>query len=109
MILYNVTLKVDKDIHDDWLVWMKTIHIPDVMKTGLFKGYRISRMLQVDDQDGPTYSIQYSLESLKHLSAYQKQFAPGLQKDHRDRYGDRVLAFRSVMDIVEEGRASAPQ
>ena len=36
MIVYNVTVNIDKNIVDDWLTWMKEIHIPEVMKTGFF-------------------------------------------------------------------------
>ena len=104
MILYNVTLKVDNDIHDDWLKWMKIIHIKDVLLTGLFVDCRMSRMLFIDDTEGPTYSIQYRLENLKKLQTYQDQFAAALQKDHQQRYGDKVVAFRSVMEVVDEAR-----
>ena len=38
MILYNVTIKVDHDIHDEWMEWMKQTHIPQVLETGLFIG-----------------------------------------------------------------------
>jgi hypothetical protein len=34
MILYNVTVSVDPEIHDEWLAWMKSKHIPDVLATG---------------------------------------------------------------------------
>ena len=37
MIVYNVTVKIEKDIHDDWLAWMKETHIPEVLKTNLFE------------------------------------------------------------------------
>ena len=33
MIIYNVTVGVDKSIEADWLAWMKEVHIPDVIKT----------------------------------------------------------------------------
>lgn len=36
MILYNVTVKIDLDVHDLWLRWMKEEHIPRVMETGCF-------------------------------------------------------------------------
>ena len=37
MIIYNVTVSlVDQTIHEEWLNWMKTKHIPDVMNTGCF-------------------------------------------------------------------------
>ena len=36
MVLYNVTINIDYAVHDEWLDWMKNVHIPDVMNTGLF-------------------------------------------------------------------------
>lgn len=104
MILYNVTLKVSNKVSEDWIHWMQNIHIPDVMKTGLFLDYRMSRLLGVDDTEGPTYSIQYRLASHEHLESYQKNFASSLQKDHTERYGDQVLAFRTLMEIVQQGQ-----
>jgi hypothetical protein len=79
------------------------IHIKDVLLTGLFIDYRMSRMLFIDDTDGLTYSIQYRLESLDKLRTYQDHFASDLQKDHVDRYGEKVVAFRSVMEVVNDG------
>ena len=103
MILYNVTLKVSNDVHADWIKWMQEKHIADVMATGLFMDYRMSRLLGVDDTEGPTYSIQYRLASMKHVEEYQLNGAPKLQKEHVDRYGEQVLAFRTLMEIVQVG------
>ena len=103
MILYNVTLKVANEVHSDWLPWMQDVHIPEVMATGHFLDYRMSRLLEVDDSQGPTYSIQYRLANQQHLHDYQENFAPALQKDHVERYGERVLAFRTIMKIVQAG------
>jgi len=36
MILYNVTVKIMKPLEAEWLKWMKEVHIPDVINTGLF-------------------------------------------------------------------------
>lgn len=33
MIVYSVTVNIDSSIHEDWLAWMKSKHIPDVMAT----------------------------------------------------------------------------
>ena len=75
MILYNVTVKIDLDVHEDWLNWMKQIHIPDVLKTNLFVDHKMLRLLNVDEDDGITYSIQYFTRSLKDLESYQNKFA----------------------------------
>ena len=37
MIIYNITVSIiDQNIHQNWLKWMKEIHIPEVMDTGFF-------------------------------------------------------------------------
>ena len=57
MFIYNVTVNIDEGSDQEWLLWMREIHIPDVLKTGCFTGSRILKVLGVDDT-GHTYSIQ---------------------------------------------------
>ena len=65
MIIYNVTISlVDPTIHEEWLHWMKTKHIPDVMHTGCFLSNKICRLM-VDDEI--TYAIQYTCKDLATL------------------------------------------
>lgn len=102
MFIYNVTVNVDTSIQEDWLSWMKSNHIPDVMATGFFREYRISRLM-VEEESGITFSIQYTVDSLDQLQAYQQSQAPRLQKEVKDRYGDRFVAFRTVMEVLQHG------
>jgi hypothetical protein len=99
MIIYNVTVKVDHDVHDDWLSWMKEVHIPDVMRTGKFVEHQIAKVL-VDDQDGTTYAIQYKCTSMQDLESYQTEHAPALQRDHAERYKDKFVAFRTLLELI---------
>lgn len=64
MILYNVTINIDSSVHDEWLEWMKSKHIPDVLATGLFIDNKIFRIITDDNEEGSTYSIQYYLNSM---------------------------------------------
>jgi len=36
MIIYNVTVSVDNEVHEMWLAWMRNTHLPEVMATGYF-------------------------------------------------------------------------
>ena len=99
MILYNVTVKVDHDVHDDWLEWMKTVHIPDVMNTGLFVEYKLCRILH-EEPDGVSYAIQYFCQDMKTLHRYQVEFATQLQAEHTERYKDKYVAIRTLMEVM---------
>lgn len=104
MVLYNVTININNEVRDEWLQWMREIHIPHVMATGSFLSYRINRVLSLEDEDSTTFAFQYLCEDMAALHHYQVYHAPGLQKEHMDRYKDQFVAFRTVMEIVEEGR-----
>lgn len=99
MYIYNVTVSIDKQIAQEWLQWMKTIHIPDVLKTGYFKENKICKVLNVNDE-GETFSIQYTFESMADIEAYQKHDGPRLQAEHTQRYEGKYVAFRTLLEIV---------
>lgn len=99
MIIYNVTVKIDLDVHDEWLQWMRQTHIPEVMSTGKFIDHQVAKVL-VDDQDGITYAIQYKCKSMAELEDYQQNHADALQRDHAERYKDKFVAFRTLLELV---------
>lgn len=99
MILYNVTVKIDKEVHDDWLKWMQEIHIPDVMNTGLFVEYKLCRILH-EEPDGVNYAIQYFCKDMKTLHQYQIHHATRLQTEHKERYKDQYVAIRTLMEVL---------
>jgi hypothetical protein len=101
MIIYNVTIKIQYSIHDAWIKWLKEIHVPEVINTGCFTNANILRLLDVDDSEGPTYAIQYFAESKAFYNQYIEQFAGIMRQKSFDEWGDKFIAFRSVMKLVD--------
>jgi hypothetical protein len=100
MLLYNVTVGIDKDVETEWLQWMKEIHIPDVMNTGMFVSSRIYKVLH-DQEDGTiSYSIQYFAESIDHVQQYLEVYAPTLIDEHRRKFANKHVAFRTLLEEV---------
>jgi len=103
MILYNVTINVDDDVHDEWLDWMKSTHLPMVMDTGKFISFEMYRILsRQEDEEGVTYSVQYKAESLKDYEEYRDNFGPGLQEETSKRYGGKYVAFRTILELEHQ-------
>ena len=100
MIIYNVTCNVEKSISEEWLRWMKKVHIPKVMECGLFASAQINKVITSSD-DGVSYAIQYNCSSIKDLHQYQIQCSSDLQQEHSDRYGTKVVAFRTMLEVIE--------
>lgn len=100
MILYNVTVNVDEAIAKEWLQWMKEQHMPDVMATGCFRESRIFRLLSAKEQGGFTYAVQYFAENMEDYQRYFDNHAEALQTEHINRYKDRFVAFRTLLESV---------
>ncbi|MEJ7611405.1 MAG: DUF4286 family protein [Ferruginibacter sp.] len=101
MFIYNVTIKIQASIHKDWLAWLKEIHIPDVMQTGCFIRSLVVRLLETDESEGPTYAIQYTAETKSDYDRYIEKYAGEMRTRSFEKWGDKFIAFRSVMEIVD--------
>src|SRR5690349_3579713 len=101
MIIYNVTIKVEAQIAEAWLSWLLNEHIPDVMRTNCFVDYKVVRLLEVDDSEGPTYATQYFAESKTDYNRYIEIHAPKMRKLLNEKWGEQFIAFRSVMEVVQ--------
>ena len=98
VILYNVTVKIDLEVHDEWYSWMQEKHIPDVLNTGCFLECCMNKILGIDESDGISYAIQYRCKDMNQLYVYQDNFAAKLQEEHTQKYKDRFVAFRTIME-----------
>ena len=100
MVIYNVTTGVDRAIELEWLEWMREIHIPEVMRTKMFVGFKFYKVLTTEDDGTVSYAVQYSARSLGDIDLYLEKFAPSLRNESKKKFGDRQAAFRTVLEEV---------
>ena len=100
MFVYNVTIKIHDSIQHEWLNWLQKEHVPEVIATGCFSGATILRLLETDDSEGPTYTIQYQAQSKALYNQYIEKFAGIMRQRSFDQWGDKFIAFRSLMQVV---------
>ncbi len=106
MIIYSVTVSIENDLAEEWLQWMQSTHIPEVMATGFFEGYTLQQILEpVVDPDRINYNVLYEVASRDDLEQYQRSAAPALQRKHHERYGENALAIRVVMHRLAQQKA----
>ncbi|MBK0383180.1 DUF4286 family protein [Pedobacter sp. SD-b] len=99
MIIYNVTSIVEENIKDDFLAYMQEIHIPEVMATGKFTTSNLYRLTEPVNE-GTTFCAQYIAEDPEDLKDYRENYAPKLQQDVQQKFGDQVVSFRSVLEKI---------
>lgn len=99
MILYNVTIILEEDIHTEWLNWMQATHITEVMNTGCFASNRILKVLD-SPNEGITYCMQYIADTKEKYDEYQQKYAAQLQADIPDSFVNKFVVFRTVMEFI---------
>jgi hypothetical protein len=99
-VIYNVTVSIDPVVEKEWVEWMRTVHIPEVIATGCFLEGRMSKMNN-EEAGACTYAMTYVAYSDEHLAEYQRVHAQALQKDHSAKFEGRFAAFRSTLSVIE--------
>ena len=97
MITYQVKISVDARIEEDFIQWMKTQHVPDVIATGLIKSFQI---LQPQIGEEHCYYFHYHFTNQQDFDQYTKVFGPKLKADVLERYPNQFEAQRQVFDWI---------
>ncbi|WP_269224432.1 MULTISPECIES: DUF4286 family protein [Flavobacterium] len=102
MIIYNVTTNIQESVHDQWMIWMQHKHIPEMLASGKFTSARFVRVLIEEEMGGVTYSVQYTTDSKETLEKYYQEDAPRLREEGLKLFGDKMLAFRTELEVISE-------
>ena len=97
MYIYNVSIKIQPEIEQAWLNWMKEEHMNEVLATGMFDHYSLFEMLDPIDEEGKTFIVQYETDQAQRYKTYINEFAPGLREKGYAKFGNQFIAFRSIM------------
>lgn len=101
MYIYNVTINIQEDVHDKWVEWMKTEHIPEMLNTGKFTKALMTKVLVNEDMGGITYSVQYTTRSKEMLQRYYEEDAPEMRAKSVAFEG-KFVAFRTELQVISE-------
>ena len=101
MIIYNVTVNIDPSIQEEWLIWINS-HINEVLKTGKFSKAIFTKIITNESIGEISYSIQYYAKSKSDLEDYIKQYSDLFKSDGINRFGDKMLAFRTKLELIRE-------
>lgn len=100
MFIYNVTIKVERSIHDAWLQWLKEEHVPELINTGCFTHAVILHLLEADDEEGVTYAVQYHAESKALYNQYIQKHAEEMRNKGFAKWGNQFIVYRTLMQVV---------
>ncbi len=102
MIVYNETIIIDDAIVEEWLTWIKNNHIPAILATGAFDGYKVLTVLD-SPNEGITYCFQYHTDTvLKDTATFYYKHMENCTKPHNAQFEERFVLFHTLMETVDE-------
>ncbi|MDR1729152.1 MAG: DUF4286 family protein [Prevotellaceae bacterium] len=100
MIVFNTTYLVSLDVHDAWLQWISFRHIPSMLDTSFFIEHRLFKVL-VDEEQGITYSLQFSSPDMATIEEWQKKHRAETEADLRETFGESVMSFSTLLEEIK--------
>jgi hypothetical protein len=98
MIIQNITYSINKDLEQDFLDWMQSVHIQNVMITGFPKSYKIMRLLTEVENGGSTFSVQYNFDSMDGFEVFENEYFDDLNYEVDKRYRGKYVFFPSLLE-----------
>jgi hypothetical protein len=106
MVIYEVNLRVENAVADDYAAWLKG-HIAKMLA---FKGFKSVRWLdnEGEDADACNWVVQYMVEDRASLDDYFANHAEAMRRDGLERFAGRFSATRRILEVKLEmgGRRS---
>jgi len=100
MVIYEVNLKLNPSIEQDYLEWLDD-HIDRMLKLPGFKNAFIYKPEPTDSSPLKSYCIQYFVESRDHLQDYLDRHAVSMRQEASVRFGSLFHAERRILHSLE--------
>ena len=100
MVLYNITFRVDTEIVNDFKSFIKDYHVPSLQKDENIVEQKFLRLLNVDETDSVTMTLQYILKDLNAYNAHIISKDSKFKQQLSERYGEQVLYFCSLLENI---------
>ncbi|MEE2825998.1 MAG: DUF4286 family protein [Planctomycetota bacterium] len=81
---------VESDLVHRWVVWMREVHIPDVIASGA----RSAEFFQFE-REQPTFRVLYHFDSARAFNRYENEHAPRLRAESLREFPSKTgLSYR---------------
>ncbi|WP_008586041.1 DUF4286 family protein [Niabella soli] len=98
--IWNVTTKVAPEIHENWLDWLRKVHIPAYLATGCFYDALILKLFEQDGDDGFTYAVQFYARSIEDYKTFASRHYSALHREMMTTWGTDCYGFESALEVV---------
>lgn len=99
MYVYNITFGIEREIEQEWLQWVRSKYVPDVMQKGDFVSHKIYKVLNEEQEGAISYCLQFYASTLDAVAEYLEENR--ITEVLHDEFKDRHVAFRTLLEELD--------
>lgn len=97
MILLNITILSNEDIHEELKSWILTRFIPLIEDEKIFQSQSLLKMID-SPNEGVTYALQFKGDNLDSINLFREKHLVHLHNIAQQSFPDKVYFFESLME-----------
>lgn len=102
MYLYNITFNIDENVVQEWLKWVQSEHIPEVLNNSPFTQARLIKVLIQEEMGGQTFSIQYEVAELTYLELFFKESKFDMFAEMKRLFSGKFVSFSTELQVIHD-------
>ena len=100
MLIYNTTYHVDIAEEDNFLIWVKEVFIPEVIKQNVLQTPRLCKILSHSEPGQVNYALQWEVESAAVLHKWHMEYGDYAKEEVTKIFKEKVLSFDTLMRVI---------
>ncbi len=100
MYLYNTTFAVNEKIAQQWAETMRSTHLQNIQIDSSIRNIRFCKIIMEPQEGYTSYAFQFEIDSLKSIRNWKQNQEAELLTLLKQQYGENVLTFSTVMEIL---------
>ena len=100
MVVCGATLRIHQEIFAECLAFLKSRYIPQAAASGLLHDPYLRRILNSENEEGESYSVQFHTQDTTSLNQWLQQEGRALQQELVDRYQEKLVGFSTLLEEI---------
>ena len=91
MYIFNTTYHIESDIKEIFIAWLREVYIPTAMHRDKLSEPQLCRVIAEED----------TVADPNRLETWYDETGADLDNAIREKFGDRVLGFNTLLEIID--------
>lgn len=101
MYIFNTTYHIESSVKEPFINWLRKIYIPTATRREELSEPQLCRVITEEESGGESFSLQFHVSTPDHLETWYAEIGADLDNAIREKFGDCVLGFNTLLEIID--------